>query len=330
MQKQQWEAAREQLAHSISRWVSSETSPFATPVKTLTLYRQSEVSAPIRCIYEPGIAIVAQGAKQVLLGDETHVYARGHFCISSVNLPTVAEVIEASEAKPYLAMWMAIDQQVLSELIVEGGLHPPQAKPTTRGMALGEASLPLISAFQHLVDLLDEPASIPVLAPLFQREVIYRVLMSGYGSHLWQIATLGSQRQRIARAIDWLKENFMKPLHIDELAASVQMSTSTFHHHFRAVTAMSPLQYQKWLRLHEARKLMLNEFLDASTAAFRVGYESASQFGREYLRLFGVPPMRDVMSLRQSMVADDAASTLLASENSRSGGDRNDIAIGAP
>lgn len=301
MEKQQWETARAQLAHSISRWVEPHTSPVATPIKTLTLYSQSDVSAPIRCIYEPGIAIVAQGAKRVLFGDETHTYATGHFCISSVNLPTIAEVVAASATKPYLALWMSLDPQAMSELIVKGGLRPPQTKPTTPGLVLGEASLPLFNAFQHLIDLLDEPDSIPVLAPLFQREIIYRVLMSEHGSHLWQIATLGSQSQRIARAIDWLRSNFMKPLHIDELAASVQMSTSTFHHHFRAVTAMSPLQYQKWLRLHEARKLMLHESVDASTAAFRVGYESASQFGREYLRLFGAPPMRDVTALRQTI-----------------------------
>ncbi|MFT3931793.1 MAG: AraC family transcriptional regulator [Spongiibacteraceae bacterium] len=296
--------ARAQLANSIARQIEPETSPFVTPIKTLTLYRQTAASEAIRCIYEPGIAIVAQGAKRVLLGDETHTYGTGHFCISSVNLPTIAEVVEASSTKPYLAMWLALDPQMISELIVEGGLRPPQSKPTTRGLVLGAATLPLLNAFQHLIDLLDEPESIAVLAPLFQREIVYRVLMSGYGSHLWQIATLGSQSQRIARAIDWLKLNFMKPLHVDELAASVQMSTSTFHHHFRAVTAMSPLQYQKWLRLHEARKLMLNELLDASTAAFRVGYESASQFGREYLRLFGAPPMRDVMTLRQTLTVD--------------------------
>lgn len=300
MGREQWEAARTQLANGIARWVKPETSPCVTPIKTLTLYRQSSVSEPIRCIYEPGIAIVAQGAKRVLFGEETHTYATGHFCISSVNLPTIAEVVEASPAKPYLGLWLSLDQQMMSELIVEGGLRPPPSKPTTRGLVLGEATLPLLNAFQHLIDLLDDPDSIPVLAPLFQREIIYRVLMSGHGSHLWQMATLGSQSQKISRAIDWLKINFMKPLHVDELAASVQMSTSTFHHHFRAVTAMSPLQYQKWLRLHEARKLMLNESLDASTAAFRVGYESASQFGREYHRLFGAPPMRDVTTLRQA------------------------------
>lgn len=301
MEKSQWEAARAQLATSISHWVKPATSPLATPIEALTMYCQSEASAPIRCIYEPGIAIVAQGAKRVLLGGETHTYTTGHFCISSINLPTIAEVVDASLSKPYLAVWMSLDQKMMTELIVDGGLRPPQSKPTTRGLVLGEADLTLINAFQHLVDLLDEPNSIPILAPLFQREIIYRILMSGYGSHLWQIATLGSQSQRIARSLDWLKTNFNKPLHIDELAASVQMSASTFHHHFRAVTGMSPLQYQKWLRLHEARKLMLNESLDASTAAFRVGYESTSQFGREYLRLFGTPPMRDVTALRQTM-----------------------------
>lgn len=197
---------------------------------------------------------------------------------------------------------MALDQRVMSELVVEGHLHPPRAEPTARGMGVGQATLPLLQAFQRLIDLLDTPVDIPILAPLIQREIVYRLLMSDLGARLWQIATVGSQGHRIARAIDWLKAHANEPLRVDELAASVQMSTSTFHQHFRALTAMSPLQYQKWLRLHEARRLMLTENLEAATAAFRVGYESASQFGREYHRMFGAPPLRDIMSLRQAMV----------------------------
>ena len=166
-------------------------------------------------------------------------------------------------------------------------------------MAIGEITLPLLVAFQRLVDLLAEQKDIPILAPLIQREIIYRLLVGDQGARLRQIASTGSQGNQIAQAVDWLKGNFAQPLRIDDLAKQVNMSTSTLHHHFRALTAMSPLQYQKWLRLNEARRLMLTENQDASTAAFQVGYESPSQFTREYGRLFGMPPLRDITNLRQ-------------------------------
>jgi AraC-like DNA-binding protein len=196
---------------------------------------------------------------------------------------------------------MKLDPRVMTELMAAGQLPPPRAEPTGRGMAVGHATLPLFQAFQRLVDLLDEPGAIPILAPLIQREILYRLMMSDQGSRLWQIVSVGTQSHRIAHAIEWLKAHAPEPLRVDDLAASVQMSTSTFHHHFRALTAMSPLQFQKRLRLNEARRLMLTERLDAATAAFRVGYESPSQFGREYHRLFGAPPLRDVTSLRKAV-----------------------------
>jgi transcriptional regulator GlxA family with amidase domain len=166
-------------------------------------------------------------------------------------------------------------------------------------MVLGQATRPLLDAVLRLVDLLDTPDDLPVLAPLIEREIVYRLLTGDQGARLRQIASVGSQSHRIARAIDWLKAHYARPLRVDDLAAHVQMSASSFHHHFRALTAMSPLQFQKWLRLTEARRLMLAERLEASTAAFRVGYESPSQFSREYSRLFGAPPARDVAGLRQ-------------------------------
>jgi AraC-like DNA-binding protein len=171
-------------------------------------------------------------------------------------------------------------------------------------MATGEVTLPLLAAFQRLIDLLDEPKDIPILAPIIEREIFYRLLIGDQGVRLRQIAASGSQSNQIARAIGWLKGNFARPLSIDELASQVNMSTSTFHHHFRQVTAMSPLQYQKWLRLNEARRLMLAEDRDATTAAFQVGYESPSQFSREYSRLFGAPPLRDISSLRQMVAVE--------------------------
>jgi AraC-like DNA-binding protein len=250
-------------------------------------------------MFEPRICVIAQGAKRVLLGDETYVYDPQHFLITSVDLPTVAEIIEASREKPYLGLILNIDQREISQLMVDSNLPPPRPQQSSRGMATGEVTLPMLSTFQRLIDLLAEPKDIPILAPVIQREIFYRLLVSDQGARLRQMASTGSQSQQIARAIQWLKSNFTQPLRIDDLATQVNMSTSTFHHHFRSVTAMSPLQYQKWLRLSEARRLMLAENQDATTAAFQVGYESPSQFSREYGRLFGAPPLRDITSLRQ-------------------------------
>lgn len=301
------ETVRQELAACIAQWLDRQDSPFVTPIERLTLYHQKAPSGPNLCIFEPGIALIVQGSKRVLLGDETFSYSAGHFLVTSVNVPTVAEILEASPEKPYLALWMPLDQLIMTELVVEGRLSPPRAQPTSRGIAVGLANASILKSFLRLIELLDEPEAISMLSPLILREILYRLLMSDYGAHLWQIATVGSQSHRIARAIDWLQANFTKTLRVEELATSVQMSPSTFHHHFRALTAMSPLQYQKKLRLHEARRLMLNDRLDAATTAFRVGYESASQFGREYHRMFGAPPARDIMSLRQAMVVDASA-----------------------
>lgn len=298
------DAARAALADGIARWTDIDGEPCTTSIPALALLRRSTPSEPTSCMYDPSVALIVQGAKRVLLGEDTYLYDACRFLVTSVDLPAIGEIIEASREQPFLALIMKLDQRVMTELMVEGRLRPPPAEPTGRGMAVGQATLPLLQAFQRLIDLLEAPDDIPVLAPLIQREILYRLLTSDQGSRLWQIASVGSQSHRIARAIDWLKAHAAQPLRIDELAASVQMSTSTFHHHFRALTAMSPLQFQKWLRLNEARRLMLTEHLDASTAAFRVGYESASQFGREYHRLFGAPPLRDITSLRQAAARD--------------------------
>jgi transcriptional regulator GlxA family with amidase domain len=216
----------------------------------------------------------------------------------------MVQIVEASPEKPYLGLMLKLDQREISQLMADSNLPPPRTQESSRGMATGEVTLPLVTAFQRLIDLLAEPQDIPILAPIIQREIIYRLLVGDQGARLRQIAAAGSQTQQIARAIDWLKGNFTQPLRIDDLAARASMSSSTFHHHFRSITALSPLQYQKQLRLQEARRLMLAEHLDAATAAFEVGYESPSQFSREYNRLFGAPPLRDVTNLRQLAVGE--------------------------
>ncbi|MGD0662704.1 MAG: AraC family transcriptional regulator [Syntrophorhabdales bacterium] len=290
--------ALEALGKSIARW-TDKGDQLVNAIPGLSLYRRDEPTQPTSGMYEPSICLVAQGAKRVLLGDDTYVYDTHHFLITSVDIPTVWEIIEASREKPCLGLVLKLDQREILQLMVDSNLPPPRAQQSSRGMATGEVTLPLLTAFQRLIDLLAEPKDIPILAPIIQREISYRLLVGDQGARLRQMASAGSQSHQIARAIDWLKGNFTRPLRIDDLATQVNMSTSTFHHHFRALTAMSPLQYQKWLRLNEARRLMLTERLDATTAAFQVGYESPSQFSREYSRLFGAPPLRDITSLRQ-------------------------------
>ena len=292
------EGALDVLAKSITRWTDT-VGLNATAISALALSRREAPTEPISHMYEPSICLVAQGAKRVLLGEDTYVYDVRHFLITSVDLPTVVQVIKASREKPCLSLLLRLDRREISQLLVDSNLPPPRAHQSSRGMATGEVTLPLLGAFQRLIDLLAEPKDIPILAPVIQREILYRLLVGDQGTRLRQIASAGSQSQQIARAIDWLKGNFTHPLRIDDLASQVNMSPSTFHHHFRTVTAMSPLQYQKWLRLNEARRLMLTENTDAATAAFNVGYESPSQFSREYSRLFGAPPLRDITNLRQ-------------------------------
>jgi len=299
------EVALETLGKSIARW-TDKGDKLVTAIPGLSLYRRDEPTQPESHMYEPSICMIAQGAKRVLLGDDTYVYGESHFLITSVDLPTVVQIIKASREKPCLVLMLKLDRREISQLMVDSNLPLPHPQQSSRGMATGEFTLPLLTAFQRLIDLLAEPKDIPILAPIIQREIFYRLLVGDQGARLRQMASSGSQSQQITRAIDWLKDNFTRPLRIDDLATEVNMSTSTFHHHFRTLTAMSPLQYQKWLRLNEARRLMLIENQDAATVAFQVGYESPSQFSREYGRLFGAPPLRDITSLRQ-MTANEMA-----------------------
>ena len=296
------EVALEAFGKSIARW-TEKGEQHVTAVPGLSLFRREEPTGPISGMYEPSVCLVAQGAKRVLLGDDTYVYDAHHYLITSVHLPTIVQIIDASPEKPYLGLRLTLDLREISQLMVDSNLPQPRAQQSSRGMATGEMTLQLLTAFQRLIDLLAEQQGIPILAPVIQREIIYRLLVGDQGERLRQIASMGSQSNQIARAIDWLKGNFTQQLSIDDLAAKASMSSSTFHHHFRSMTALSPLQYQKQLRLQEARRLMLAERMDAASAAFQVGYESPSQFSREYNRMFGAPPLRDIAKLRQTSVA---------------------------
>lgn len=294
------EGASKGLATRIARWTETGEQ-FTTDVPGLSLFRRTETTEPITGFYEPSVCLIAQGAKRVILGEDTYVYDAKHYLLTSLHLPTVVQITEASAEKPYLGLRLLLQHRELSQLMADSELPPPREQSTTRGMAVSNVTLPLVTAFNRLIDLLDQPEDIRILSPVIQREITYRLLVGEQGSRLRQIASSGSQSNQIARAIEWLKTNFSEPLRTDDLASRVMMSTSTLHHHFSAMTALSPLQFQKQLRLQEARRLMLADHVDASTAAFEVGYESPSQFSREYKNLFGAPPMKDIKSLRESV-----------------------------
>jgi len=291
-------AARSALAERIYRW-TKEDDHLTSDIPGLMLIRYETPTEPKSAMYEPCICLVAQGAKRVQLGNEEYIYDENHMLITSVGLPVMANITKATKEAPLLSLVLKIDLGMVAQLMVDSNLPAPRKRQTGRGMAVCEVSEPLIDGFQRLIDLLDTPEDIPILSPLILKEITYRLLMGELGPRLRQIATAESHGQQVARAVDWLKENYAKRLKVEDLAKRTGMSVSTFHNHFRAVTAMSPLQFQKWLRLHEARRLMLSENQDATTAALQVGYESPSQFSREYKRQFGAPPLRDIKTLHR-------------------------------
>jgi AraC-like DNA-binding protein len=283
------------LAAAIERMTGADGG-HETAVPALKLSRFSEPTELVAFVYEPCLCLVAQGVKDVLLAGETYRMSPAQLLLVSVDLPVEARVVEASPDRPYLAARIALDPAVVGELLADGVAVPPG--PSARGIAVTPIEPALLDALARLAALLDFPRDTAALAQLVLREITYRVLTGPQGSRLRQIAAAGAPAQRIARAIRWLKDHFAESLGIEALARQVGMSPSAFHLHFKNVTAMSPLQYQKRLRLQEARRLMIGEGLDAAEAAFRVGYESPSQFSREYRRLFGAPPGRDVAGLK--------------------------------
>lgn len=265
----------------------------ATAVPGLLLAQQPNPTDPIALVVDPSLCIVAQGAKEVFLAGEVYRYDPAHSLLVSIDLPISARVVEASPARPCLAVRISLDLSLVGELLADCPDSSPGG-PLTRGLDVSPVEPQLLDAVARLVALLDSPQTIGPLAPLVLREITYRVLIGPQGGRLRQIAAVGAPAQQIARAIRWLRDHFAEPLRGESLARQARMSLSGFHQHFKAVTGSSPLQYQKRLRLQEARRLMLGESLDAAEAALRVGYESPSQFSREYRRLFGAPPHRDV------------------------------------
>ena len=288
---------RAELARKIALFVGSAENR-ATEISGLTLHRRASPTAPCSMTYAPGLIVIAQGRKRVELGRKVFLYDASRFLLTSVDLPVVSRVVEASEAVPCLALSLKLELSMVRELLSRDEIQVAEAPSDTPGMATGETTVEFLSACCRLVDLLSTPRDIPFLSGLIQREIIYRILGSAEGARLRAIATLGEQSHRTAKAIAWIGANYRKPLRVEDLAEIAGMGVSTLHHHFRVLTAMSPLQYQKQLRLQAARGRMLMDGLDAASAAFEAGYESASQFNREYSRLFGQPPMRDIRTLR--------------------------------
>ncbi len=286
------------LATAIGAYATVATGDVATPISGLTFFRRDLPSPPSICMVEPSVVLVAQGEKRMWVGGEAYHYNTSRFLLTSLDVPANSEVMDASPDRPCLGLTLKIDLRTVAELIAQGHLPTRRDRPSGAGLGIGEATSSLLAPFARLLALLEEPEAIPALAPLIQREIHYRLLTSDQASLLRQVVSIDGQGHRIAKAIDWLKLHYAEPFSVEELAARVQMSTPTFHHHFRHLTAMSPLQYQKLLRLNEAKRLMLNEHMDGASAAFKVGYESPSQFSREYSRLFGAPPKRDIAALR--------------------------------
>jgi AraC-like DNA-binding protein len=251
-------------------------------------------------VYQPCLAIVVQGRKRALLHDEIFHYDALNYLVVSVTLPGMGQVLEASAEKPYLCLRFNLDLEEIARLLLElGDRGPPAPSEPDRGLFVARMDEPLLDAVLRMLRLLDEPDDIAVLAPVVQREIYYRVLRGDLGYRLVDVAQGGGGNNRIVRAIEWLKQRYVEPLRIEDLAQAVHMSASALHHRFKAVTAMSPLQYQKHLRLHEARRLMFVDGTDCAAAGHRVGYESASQFSREYRRLFGAPPRAEIARLRE-------------------------------
>ena len=288
---------RAELARGIALFMGSAENR-ATDIPGLTLHRRTAPTAPCSMTYAPGVIVIAQGRKRVELGRNIFIYDASRFLLTSVDLPVVSRVIEASEQAPCLALSLKLEMPVVRELLSREEIRLAEAPSDSPGMATGETTVEFLGACCRLVDLLRTPRDIPFLSGLIQREIIYRILRSAEGARLRSIATLGEQSHRTARAIAWITANYAKPLRVEDLAEIAGMGVSTLHHHFRVLTAMSPLQYQKQLRLQAARGRMLMDGLDAASAAFEVGYESPSQFNREYSRFFGQPPMRDIRTLR--------------------------------
>lgn len=267
----------------------------------LFLGRSSQLTERRHSVFTPAFCVIAQGSKQVLLGEEVFRYDPGHYLISTVDLPIVSHVVEASREQPYLSFRLDLDPSIVASVVMESGIETKKDDASVKAMDVSPIDADMLDAVVRLARLLDTPDEIKILAPLIIREIVYRLLRGEQGARLSHLLSSEGDTRRISRAVKQLRENIDQPLKIENIARELGMSVSGFHHHFKSVTAMSPLQFQKQIRLQEARRLMLGEDMDAANAGFRVGYEDPSYFSRDYKKLFGAPPQRDIARLRSNL-----------------------------
>lgn len=298
---QRAQANREELVERMGRAIREDGR--AEPLRGLRLFRLSAPTDMVHGRTDTAFCVIAQGSKEVLLGDDRYRYDPAHYLLTTVELPVVSQVVEASPARPYLSLRLDLDPVLVGSVMVEVGHATPRRRTDVRAIDVSPLDANLLDAVVRLVRLLDSPAEARILAPGIAREIVYRLLVGEQGDRLRHVAVMGGQSHRIAQAIEQLRNEFDRPLRIEAVARELGMSVSAFHQHFKAVTTMSPLQFQKQLRLQEARRLLLVQGLDAASAGYRVGYDDASHFNREYKRLFGLPPMRDVERLRETAAA---------------------------
>src|SRR2546423_7102662 len=295
---QRMHANREELVERIARAIRADGT--VRPLTGLHLNRVSVPLTPVYGVLEPSVAVIVQGSKEVLLGESRFRYGPSEYLLATIELTSVRRVLEASKERPYRSLRLVLAPTLVGAVLVEAGHAAPPSQADVRAIAVSPLDVNLLDAFVRLVRLVESPADAPVLLPLITREIIYRLLMGEQGARLRHLAITGGYTPHIARAVKRLRHDFDQPLRIEQLARELGMSVSGFHHHFKAVTALSPLQFQKQLRLQEARRLLLGEGLDAASAGSRVGYNDAAHFNREYKSLFGDPPMRDVQRLREA------------------------------
>lgn len=291
----------EELCRLIDRHTSQD-GVNETAIPSLFVIRNPDVTEPAYRVYKPSLCFIAQGTKEILLAQERFVYSPTNYLITSMNLPVIGKIIKASPDAPYLSFKLEFTQNEILKVLNDSEFQITPKEDVKRAMFVGEIDLELLDAILRLVRLLDKPKDIPYLAPIYSNEILYRLLQGQYGVTLAQIAMEGSSTYRVREAIEQIINNCDKPLRIEELAETASMSISSFHRHFKEVTALSPIQFQKHLRLQEARRLLLSESGDAADVAFRVGYESASQFSREYSRMFGSPPRADIKQLKENIL----------------------------
>jgi AraC-like DNA-binding protein len=295
------QADREELSERIALVLPRDGS--AEPQPGLIFNRASSRSGPIHGAMDPAFCVIAQGSKEIAFGGHRLRYDPAHYLVTTVGMPGIGQIVEASPSHPYLAVRLVLDPATVTSAMVESGLAHPRGDGGVKAANVSPLDAGLLDAMLRLVRLIDTPDKYRVLAPLIAREIVYLLLTGEQAGRMHHLATFGGHAHRMVRAVKRLSENFEKPMRMEDVAREVGMSASAFHAHFRAVTGMSPLQFQKHLRLQEARRLMLNEGLDVGEAGYRVGYEDRSQFSREYKRHFGEPPMRDVERLRELATA---------------------------